>query len=914
MADEIILLKIDLDSKGLVNQIQKIKTETDKLKESNKSLAAEAKKALEAGDNATYEKNTKIIIENNVAIKGLTDQQRNHVNLLNLEQKANAANTGSYEQLLRQQQIAAIQLKNLEGTLKRNAEGNIILTDTYLKQKQRVDEAKTAIIAFDQGIKDGRTNVGNYTESFTAAIDKTGIFNGQLGVLRETLNGAKSGVEVLKAGVESLKQGFESFKSFATQATGVKDAVGGVGEAGKAAGTSIEGGALKGANSMKVLKIAIASTGIGLLVIAIGALVAAFTKTEEGGNKLKIAFSFISQVVNGLVGALGKLGEVFIEALSNPKQTLIDIGNIIKDNIINRFTAFKVILNAIADFDGKALINGLGQAATGIENLTDKMQLAGGALSKFAAEQARIANLAAENEKRQIEYEKSLIATNEAQAKNNLLIGDLRTLSQDKTKTDKERIEAMREAGKLENENIKIEIKNAETRKIIAENALAIANANGSGILEARQAASEALITYNKLVDDSNDKQIEIEAEASKIKLQLLKSNIAATIGILDDEVKQRALKGEQAFELERQIAKKALDAELADTSLSLLEKQRLRSAYNLKIAEINKQEADAQIEINKSIEDLSIQAIEDKTTREIAAEATATQRKIEALTGNAEEVQLQRELLLQASQLKINEIVKASDEAEIKAIEESNKKKLDATQKASDEQIKIQQRQAEQEAALNQLRLDLAGTLVSGFKQFLGQDAANRKKYGDLIKALSLSEIAINLSKELSAIAAAAAANPANAVTAGAVGATQYAIQSAIAIIRSTLAAKTVISQKFASGGLTDTFKSGGHVRHPKVGLIGEAGAEWVAPNWMMRSPLTAPLIAGLERMRMNGGAVPFANGGFTQSTIYNNIGSISVEDMLQAFSNIPPPVVVVQDINDVQGRVAQVVERASY
>ena len=45
-------------------------------------------------------------------------------------------------------------------------------------------------------------------------------------------------------------------------------------------------GVKKGVLAMKTLKTAIAATGIGLLVIAVGALTAAFTSSEEGQNKM----------------------------------------------------------------------------------------------------------------------------------------------------------------------------------------------------------------------------------------------------------------------------------------------------------------------------------------------------------------------------------------------------------------------------------------------------------------------------------------------------------------------------------------------------------------------------------------------------------------------------------------------------
>ncbi|MEH0153660.1 phage tail tape measure protein [Limibacter armeniacum] len=58
-------------------------------------------------------------------------------------------------------------------------------------------------------------------------------------------------------------------------------------------------------------------------------------------------------------------------------------------------------------------------------------------------------------------------------------------------------------------------------------------------------------------------------------------------------------------------------------------------------------------------------------------------------------------------------------------------------------------------------------------------------------------------------------------------------------------------------------TFAGGGHVGSAHYGIIGERGAEWVAPNWMVDSPSYGPIIGMLEMIRAN----KFAAGGSTQA-----------------------------------------------
>ena len=194
---ERIILDIEIDGGSSIAKIAALRKETDALKESNKQLAKEAKAFKEAGQDAAYDATIKRVVANDAAIKALSATSRNYQNVLDLQTKANVASAGSYEQALRNQQLAQINLKNLEGTLKKNADGTYELTDAYKAASKEVLQAKEAVLAFDAGIKDGRTNVGNYTASFVEAINQTGLFGGKL--------------DTVAAGFEKLKEGKKAF-------------------------------------------------------------------------------------------------------------------------------------------------------------------------------------------------------------------------------------------------------------------------------------------------------------------------------------------------------------------------------------------------------------------------------------------------------------------------------------------------------------------------------------------------------------------------------------------------------------------------------------------------------------------------------------------------------------------------------
>lgn len=1132
MAEEKILLQIKLDVDETISKLTQTKQAITSLKEENKKLAAEAKAASAAGNTAMYNALTEQVVKNEKAIRSLSGEERNLRNQLDLNEKANKAQAGSYEQVLRQQQIASINLKNLEGTLKRNEDGTFELTEAYKVQAEAVRKAKEAVIAFDQGIKDGRTNVGNYSDSFTDAIERTGLFGGKLGELRDVFSKVKAGGSAVKEGTDLIVKGFEAagdavkkvavtvgnsislfntigtttqkaadamtetgtatekaFEGAGDAAKGAADDVKGVGVAGEVAGQGLSAGAKTGATAMQLLKFAIASTGIGLLVIAVGSLYAFFKKTEEGAEFLERALAGVGAVVDVLTDALAGVGKVMFEAFSNPKQLLLDIGNFIKDQFINRLTAVKVILEGIVGLDFKKMTDGFIQMGTGMENGTDKAGKVATAFGNIATKAKNAAEATAALKKEQQDLEDQVREQSLEVEKNNKSIETYLRLSKDVNISTKDRLEALDNAGKLEQRNVVIKRDQAEKelditirQKLNGKELTDIEKNRLTQLFKRTDALSEEekeeirVFQSKSTIRDSDLKEItdlqikvvNVNAESANTQIQIEKrraaaeneerrKEISANIGILDARLQMKQLQGQQEFNLQKVIAKQQLDQALLDESLLPKEKERIRADGALRLAQIEKAEADFRKKITQDSIDVQLSLIADGKTREIAQELEGLNRKLEAITGNSQAevtlkeslinesaikllsierkyreqdkqdaikdiatratdernsiakkyqdqeatlrialskeeitreqfegnkaaltqarlkdelialqaVQAQRQLLDQQFFTKqFQDLQKALEEKKITQVQFDNQltqlqkdqkktelqtltetqvpitakeqeiiaNKVDITVKGNEQIIADQRRTAALEANVNQLRLDLAGTLVSGFKDFLGQDEKNRKKYGDVIKALALSEVAINLFRELSFIATAAAANPANAVTYGAAGNAQYAIQSAIAIARSIIAGIKITTHKFAEGGMSSkdyitlneavsTYKPSftndmqGHYSKPTMSLVAEKGPEWVSPNWMLSHPVSGPMIARLESFRRTK-VLPFFDGGLTATGLTAPvINQIEIGNMLQqALSNLPSPVVIVQDINEAQGTVVKVEDRANF
>ena len=84
------------------------------------------------------------------------------------------------------------------------------------------------------------------------------------------------------------------------------------------------GGATKG---MKLLRIAWIATGIGAFVVVITSLIAAFTRSEEGQEKLQVGLKMLGAVVNQIMDYYAALGKTIIEVFTSPMKAFESFKN-----------------------------------------------------------------------------------------------------------------------------------------------------------------------------------------------------------------------------------------------------------------------------------------------------------------------------------------------------------------------------------------------------------------------------------------------------------------------------------------------------------------------------------------------------------------------------------------------------------
>tara|TARA_R110000803_G_scaffold22450_3_gene55872 strand:- start:544 stop:2697 length:2154 start_codon:yes stop_codon:yes gene_type:complete len=370
-------------------------------------------------------------IEKEYTLKVSTETAQKNVDELNKSLSAQEELINEIENELLQYE------KQLKKTSKSDLAGRKKLNDQIAKTKDRLAEEKNGL----KNVNKERKNANKELKESTAnAADYSGV----LGIIDKKTGGAISGFTNL---------------------------------------TKTVGGATKGFNLMKI---AIIGTGIGALLILLTSLTAAFTSSEEGQNKFAKMMGVIGAVVSVFTDRLASLGELIISVFENPKQALIDFKDAFVKNITNRISsaietigflgsAIKKVFSG--DFggamdDAKKAGSSYVDTLTGVKDTIGKVTEATKELSSEIIKEGNAAAKIADQRAEANKLERKLgIERAEANRKR----ADLLDKAANKELyTAQQRIDFLKEAGKIDEEITNKEVKLAELRlkAKIAENNL----------------------------------------------------------------------------------------------------------------------------------------------------------------------------------------------------------------------------------------------------------------------------------------------------------------------------------------------------------------------------------------------------------------------------------------------------------
>ena len=323
-----------------------------------------------------------------------------------------------------------------------------------------------------------------------------------------------------------------------------------------------------------MLRLAVAATGLGALVLLVTSIQQAFTRSEEGQDKYAKLLGQIGAVTGELLDRLANLGSAIIDAFTNPRKALEDFGKSIKQFFLDRIKlaaeGIGLLGKAIAkvfdgDFTGAAedakngfvaLNRGINPTVIITEQLvkaTTKLVKVTKEATKAALEEAKVAGQIADLRAEAVKVERDLLVERAEADRDRAALLE-KAVNREKF-TTQERIAFLEEAGRLEEEITNKEIAAVKLRLEAqkAENALGLSKTEDLNA----QAQLEAQLIQLETARLTKQKEVTSQTIA-------LKAEEAAAKKVIDDQ--------EAADEKER------ADKKLEDDKLRLEEEKRIEA------------------------------------------------------------------------------------------------------------------------------------------------------------------------------------------------------------------------------------------------------------------------------------------------------------------------------------------------
>lgn len=392
----------------------------------------------------------------------------------------------------------------------------------------------------------------------------------------------------------NLQDVVDAIKELKTETKKAEEGVEDLGKSGEKSKKGLE----KVSTGFKGIGLAFKAIGIGAIISLFVKLSQILGKNQKAADFFKTVFEGVNIVINDfvdlIINSIQPIKDFFKGAFENPKQTLIDFGQAIKDNLIERFNSFLDTLGYVADAitkvfkgDFSGALDSIKDAGkelvdvyTGVDNSVDKISKASGEYIKKVKKQATEIVKLSKNVELLKAVNDGLIESYDVQAEKQRQIRD------DETLTFAQRKEANEKLGEILKEQGKVMKANAQTAVDLARarlkendndaNKLALQEAlNEQAAIEARVTGqqSEQLINVNSLEKERLENKKELlkigkeGRELAEIESQQELDNQIMMINktIENEEEKNRLL----------EAAKKAHDKRMSDYDKEQEEKKK---------------------------------------------------------------------------------------------------------------------------------------------------------------------------------------------------------------------------------------------------------------------------------------------------------------------------------------------------
>ena len=387
---------------------------------------------------------------------------------------------------------------------------------------------------------------------------------------------------------------------------------------------------------------------IAALVGAITLLYKAFTSTNEGADKLDQGLAGLGAAFEVIMNAVAKVAENLIGMFENPQKALSDFGDMLKENITNRFEGLMELLPALGkaisllfegEFSaaGKVAVDAAAKVGLGVEGITDKVSDGIDAINKLGAEALAAANKAAKIEKimQGVEdMERALRIERSKQAKQ---LATARLQMEDDTATFESRIEALKKVAYSEEQLADKELKLAKAKA----NAIGARNKLSDASDEALSREADAIARVNDLEAESIMRKRKVVKSIESLNNQKTASEKEATKAV-EDGLKATAQAEKEVLDNKIKLAEEGINAEQDAKKLLALKTIDDQKELNAELERIEMERTQKMIDSKKSFQlsttDLEIKAAQDLANKkfDIAKENADKQKELDKKTFDA--------------------------------------------------------------------------------------------------------------------------------------------------------------------------------------------------------------------------------------------------------------------------------------
>lgn len=879
MADKVEkILDIKVNYNEAIKAIAEYQTKIDKAREAEAKL----KEQLKAGDIKRQQYNEEMaaskayINDCNDSIRVITKTMQNQL-------KQEKAQENSLVSLRAKLSNLTAEYDALSEEERKGAGG------TELKNK--INEVTDALKGAEEETQRYYRNVGNYKEAIMEAANANIPFVQQINVMVTSLGGVRnylSGVKTEMLTVSTTTTGWIKV--------------------------------------LKLLKVALLGTGIGVLIVALGSLVSWFTKTQKGVEAANKIMGALGATVNVLTDRAGKLGSALVNLFTgNFKQAGNDAKSIfagIGDEIVNETKQAWKLAEVLNEIDKREVMLSMSRASNRAE--IEKLKKAADDQTLSTQERIKAAEKAAAMEKEDLktqtdlakarianmlgytkvtkealktieDMQKGAITADEAIGKIGMsesTIDDLRKLS-----------EEVNRLSELEESSYTRQTEQQNTLNSIRQEGADKAKEAKQTELEAVRAAEDAMLALVKDKREQARKEIELnysrQIEDLQISLKQEENLTAKAREAINAKIK--ALEQQKSMELSKlsdEELKKELENRLKMISLQLESvKEGSEQEYQLKIQQLQAQ-YEAELSSAEQTEKMKL-AIKTKYNTQMdeliaAHEQDIINKQQEAMrirfeTEIAQAYDNEEEILRIRMEQKKAEL-DSLQQMEGESIEAFNLRKLEA----QNAYLESKKELSDKEIEIEQAKYEAMEQVTNGLVALTEQIGESDRGFAMASKMLALAEIAINSGKAIAKMVSAESGK-------GILGIATMA--SGISTILSNIAnaVKIVKSAKFAEGGL---------VTGPGTGTSDSIPAQLSNGESVITAKATSMFAPILSSFNMMGGGVPINVTATNNQTLGEDMLARAVaKGMMMA----PAPVVSVEEFTSVANRIKYIEESGS-